>query len=177
MKVEARPWNPSDLIDDLQKMIDEEPDRYLNDRRTTLCMARDYLKKYFDETEALIKAPCRVGDTIYHITTGTSRVMVHDGTVYGYDGGPGTATGLYCPYELSESCPFDAEDFDCDKNKDKYAVFKDTVSALILDECGEQMIFEYSGSEQFQDFGRLVFLDEEAAKDALRKMLEEGRAT
>ena len=28
-------------------MIDEEPDRYLNDRRTTLCMARDHLKKYF----------------------------------------------------------------------------------------------------------------------------------
>ena len=47
MKIEARPWNLKDLIDDLQEMIDEEPDRYLNDRRTTLCMARDYLKEYF----------------------------------------------------------------------------------------------------------------------------------
>ena len=47
MKIEARPWKHQDLIDDLQEMIDEEPDRYLNDRRTTLCMARDHLKKYF----------------------------------------------------------------------------------------------------------------------------------
>ena len=29
-------------------MIDEEPDAYLNDRRTTLCTARDYLKEYFN---------------------------------------------------------------------------------------------------------------------------------
>lgn len=35
--VDARPWKPQDLIDDLQKMIDEEPDAYLNDRCTTLC--------------------------------------------------------------------------------------------------------------------------------------------
>ena len=46
--VEARPWKPQDLLDDLQKMIDEEPDAYLNDRRTTLCTARDYLKEYFN---------------------------------------------------------------------------------------------------------------------------------
>ena len=47
MKIKARPWKPQDLIDDIQEMIDEEPDRYLNDRRTTLCMAIDHLKKYF----------------------------------------------------------------------------------------------------------------------------------
>lgn len=46
--VDARPWKPQDLIDDLQKMIDEEPDTYLNERRTTLCTARDYLKEYFN---------------------------------------------------------------------------------------------------------------------------------
>ena len=46
--IEARPWKPQDLLDDLQKMIDEEPDAYLNDRRTTLCTARDYLKEYFN---------------------------------------------------------------------------------------------------------------------------------
>ena len=37
--VDARPWKPQDLIDDLQKMIDEEPDAYLNDRCTPLCTA------------------------------------------------------------------------------------------------------------------------------------------
>ena len=47
MNIEARPWRPQDLLDDLQQIIDEEPDRYLNTRRTTLCMALDYLKEHF----------------------------------------------------------------------------------------------------------------------------------
>lgn len=46
-KIVARPWQPQDLIDDLQMMIDEEPDSITNGRRTTLCMARDYLKDFF----------------------------------------------------------------------------------------------------------------------------------
>ena len=49
VRIEARPWEPQDLIDGLQLMIDEEPDSYLNGKRTTLCMARDYLKKFFAE--------------------------------------------------------------------------------------------------------------------------------
>lgn len=48
LKMMSRPWRPQDLLDDIQLMIDEEPDIYLNDRRTTLCMARDFLKAYFD---------------------------------------------------------------------------------------------------------------------------------
>ena len=48
-KIVARPWQPQDLIDDLQGIIDEECDNYLNTRRTTLCMARDYLKEHFAE--------------------------------------------------------------------------------------------------------------------------------
>lgn len=48
MNIVSRPWEPQDLLDDLQMYIDEEPDNYLNGRRTTLCMARDYLKAYFD---------------------------------------------------------------------------------------------------------------------------------
>ena len=47
VKIIARPWKPQDLIDDLQELIDEESDNYLNTRRTTLCMARDYLEEYF----------------------------------------------------------------------------------------------------------------------------------
>ena len=49
VRIEARPWEPQNLIDDLQLMIDEEPDNYLNANRTTLCMARDYLKTFFAE--------------------------------------------------------------------------------------------------------------------------------
>ena len=48
-KIVSRPWKPQDLIDDLQGIIDEESDNYLNTRRTTLCMARDYLKEHFAE--------------------------------------------------------------------------------------------------------------------------------
>lgn len=48
-KIVARPWQPQDLIDDLQGIIDEECDNYMNTRRTTLCMARDYLKEHFAE--------------------------------------------------------------------------------------------------------------------------------
>lgn len=33
--IEARPWKPQDLLDDLQKMIDEESGTYLNNHRTT----------------------------------------------------------------------------------------------------------------------------------------------
>ena len=46
-KIVSRPWEPDDLLDDLQEMINEEPDMYLNDKRTTLCMAKDFLKSYF----------------------------------------------------------------------------------------------------------------------------------
>ena len=49
MKIEARPWTPQDLIDDLQDIINEEPDNYLNTRRTTLEMALAYLKEHFAE--------------------------------------------------------------------------------------------------------------------------------
>ena len=49
VKLVSRPWQPQDLLDDLQSIIDEEPNNYLNTRRTTLCMARDYLKEHFAE--------------------------------------------------------------------------------------------------------------------------------
>lgn len=49
MNIVARPWEPQGLIDDLQMLIDEEPYNYLNFRRTTMCMARDYLKEHFAE--------------------------------------------------------------------------------------------------------------------------------
>jgi hypothetical protein len=49
MKLEARPWIPQDLLDDLQAMIDEEYDNYTNVNRTTLCMAKAYLEEHFKE--------------------------------------------------------------------------------------------------------------------------------
>lgn len=49
IRMMSRPWQPQDLLDDLQLIIDKEPDLYLNDRRTTLCMARDFLREHFAE--------------------------------------------------------------------------------------------------------------------------------
>ena len=49
MKIVAKPWEPQDLLDDLQGIIDEESDNYLNTRRTTLETALAYLKEYFDK--------------------------------------------------------------------------------------------------------------------------------
>lgn len=51
MNIVSRPWQPQDLLDDLQLLIDEEPDNYLNFRRTTMCTARDYLKDFFADTD------------------------------------------------------------------------------------------------------------------------------
>ena len=49
MKLEARPWVPQDLLDDLQDIIDEEADAYLNTARTTLLMAKAFLSEHFAE--------------------------------------------------------------------------------------------------------------------------------
>lgn len=48
-KIKAIPWTPQCLLDDLQSMIDEEYDNYLNTNRTTLCIAKAYLEEHFKE--------------------------------------------------------------------------------------------------------------------------------
>ena len=55
MNIVSRPWEPQDLLDDLQMYIDEEQDNYLNGRRTTMCMARDFLKEFFEDTDCHMK--------------------------------------------------------------------------------------------------------------------------
>lgn len=45
----ARPWEPQDLLDDLQLLIDEQPNSITNGVRTTLCTAKAYLEEYFAE--------------------------------------------------------------------------------------------------------------------------------
>lgn len=46
-KLVVKPWTPQNLIDDLQELIDEQPDMYLNHTRHVLCEARDFLKSFF----------------------------------------------------------------------------------------------------------------------------------
>lgn len=117
----------------------------------------------------LVVLPCKVGDTVYHITTCEYFPQVLDGTMYGSDGGPGTATGFYCPCELAENCPFDADDFDCNINKKKFAVFEDEVVSLCINDCEMRVELGYSGYVDVSDFGKTVFLTREAAEAALEE--------
>ena len=55
MKIKQKHLELQDLIDDLQKIIDEEPDNYRNDRRVTLCTIKDYLLRAEAELEEVTR--------------------------------------------------------------------------------------------------------------------------
>ena len=116
--------------------------------------------------------PAGIGDTVYHITTCKNFSQVLDGTMYGPDGELGTATGLYCPCELAETCPFPCDDdgsFDCEKHKNTLAIFEDVVTGILSDDMQDTLFLEYSGNVAFDDFGKTVFLTREEAEAALRR--------
>lgn len=114
--------------------------------------------------------PAAIGTTVYHITTCKDFPRVLDGTLYDSNGGHGTATGYYCPCELAENCPFDAEDFDCDKNGNKLNIFEDTVEGINIDDYENYIRLNYSGAVDFEDIGRTVFLTRKEAEAALEGM-------
>ena len=116
--------------------------------------------------------PAAIGTTVYHITTCKDFPRVLDGTLYDSNGGHGTATGYYCPCELAENCPFDAEDFDCDKNGNKLNIFEDTVEGINIDDYENYIRLNYSGAVDFEDIGRTVFLTRKEAEAALRREQE-----
>ena len=125
-----------------------------------------------DREGRCVVSPVSIGDTVYHITTCKNFSQVLDGTLYGSDGGPGTATGLYCPCELAENCPFPCDSdggFDCDKHKNDLAIFEDVVTAILSDDMEDLVGFEYSGNANFEDFGKTVFLTRSEAEAALRR--------
>lgn len=119
--------------------------------------------------------PAGIGDTVYHITTCKNFSQVLDGTMYGPNGELGTATGLYCPCELAENCPFPCDDdvgFDCEKHKNTIAIFEDVVTGILSDDMQDTLLLEYSGNADFDDFGKTVFLTREDAEAALRREQE-----
>ena len=116
--------------------------------------------------------PAGIGDTVYHITTCKNFSQVLDGTMYGPNGELGAATGLYCPCELAETCPFPCDDdgsFDCEKHKNTLAIFEDVVTGIFVDDMYSVLNLEYSGSADFEDFGKTDFLTREEARAALRR--------
>lgn len=125
-----------------------------------------------DRDGRCVVLPAKIGDTIYHITTCKNFPQVLDGTMYDDDGGYGTATGLYCPCELMENCPFPCGDdgvFDCDKHKNTLAIFKDIVDSIHIEDMEDYINFNYSGCADFEDFGKTVFLTRKAAEEALKE--------
>lgn len=126
-----------------------------------------------DRDERCFTLPAKIGDTVYHITKCKGFAKVLDGTMHGDNGEPGTATGWYCPCELAENCPFPCDDdgeFDCYYHNDTLAIFEDVVTAIHIDEDQEFILLEYSGAVDFDDFGKSVFLNRDAAEIALKSL-------
>lgn len=124
-----------------------------------------------DRDGRCIVPPAKIGDKVYHITTCENFKKVYDGTLYGDDGGPGTATGLYCPCELAETCPFPCDEdgwFDCYDHKNEIEIFEDVVTEIVIGDTLDYVGFEYSGAAEFEEFGKTVFITREAAEDALK---------
>lgn len=121
-----------------------------------------------------MKIPCQIGDTVYVICECETIPPQLDGTLYGENGEPGTATGYYCPYE--ENCPHVGkaceDDFDCDKFKGKPAVFEDSVIAVWHDESGVSIIT--SNCPINSRLGEYVFFTKEEAEQALARMEKEN---
>lgn len=118
----------------------------------------------------LLRLPCKVGDTVYAICECENIPQQLDGTLYGENGEPGTATGYYCPYE--DNCPHECEAsdelFDCDKFKKKQTVFEDEVEAIWLGEDGVSVIA--TNCPINSHIGEFVFLTKAEAEEKLREL-------
>lgn len=119
------------------------------------------------ELEQAIKLPCKVGDTVYIIGKCKDFPPKLDGTMYDSDGGFGTATGYYCPYENSDLCPFkDLED--CSFAENEIGIFEDVVCHICIEEDKMWYVCENSNGYEINDFGKTIFLSREEAEQALK---------
>ena len=131
-------------------------------------------KEYAEEFCEQKKLPCKVGDTVYVLCECGMIPQQLDGTLYESDGSPGTATGYYCPYE--DNCPHDCEEnediFDCDKFRQKSAVFEDTVKSITLE--NETIYISMENCAVYSPIGYAVFLTRPEAEEALKKQSLKG---
>lgn len=136
-------------------------------RKCGFYKALEKLKEYEDleEEGEILKPTCAIGDTVYVLAICDKIPAQLDGTLYDDNGGMGTATGYYCPYE--DNCPFNnGEDSDyCEKNKNRTGVFEDTVKTITFEECDM-----WIGVKNCMIYGRIgehIFLTKEEAESAL----------
>lgn len=163
---------------DLKAMNGEWCNKYCEQQRVETCnecgiyQAIHKLAEYEDleEQGLLLRLPCKVGDTVYAICTCEAVGTVLDGTLYGSNGGFGTATGYYCPYELSDKCPhIDADG--CDECKNIEAVFEDTIDYINITEY-ETIIGLHNTNlcVTIDEIGKTVFLTQAEAEQKLKEM-------
>ncbi len=133
-------------------------------------LAKTRLKHFdkLDELGLLIELPCTIGDTVYVISDCRNIPAQLDGTLYDGNGGPGSATGYYCPY--SEECPFDS--YECEQNTGKEAVFKDEVEVIQIGEFG--ILFHTRNCNVSGRIGVDVFLEKEDAQKFLEDKKDAG---
>ena len=122
----------------------------------------DKLAAYEDAEQngLLMQLPCKLGATVYVITTCKNIPQVLDGSLYG------TATGYYCPYELNDKCPYIGGE-DCMEVEDKLTVFEDTVASFTYDERGTFIHTRLTGF--YAELGNGVYLTKEEADKALKE--------
>ena len=123
---------------------------------------------YLDKNGRLLELPCGIGDEIYVICKCENIPTQLDGSLYDFDGGPGTATGYYCPYEYN--CPHDTDS--CKKCEDKTAVFKDTAQMFFVSEDGIKIAPENCMVRC--RMGEGIFLTQEEAVRYLKGEQENG---
>lgn len=107
-----------------------------------------------------LQLPCKLGATVYVITTCKDIPQVLDGSLYG------TATGYYCPYDLNEKCPHIHSE-SCDEVEGKLAVFEDTVEGFTYDERGTFIHAKLTCF--YAELGDGVYLTKEEADKALKE--------
>lgn len=114
--------------------------------------------------------PCKVCSTVYAICTCEAVGTVLDGTLYGSNGGFGTATGYYCPYELSDKCPhIDADD--CDECKNIESVFEDTIDYINITEYDTIIgLHNTNLCVTIDEIGKTVFLTKSEAEAKLKEL-------
>lgn len=123
-----------------------------------------------EEQGLLLRLPCKVGSTVYAICTCEAVGTVLDGTLHGSNGGFGTATGYYCPYELSDKCPhIDADD--CDECKNIESVFEDTIDYINITEY--EILIGLKNTNlcvTIDEIGKTVFLTQSEAEAKLEEL-------
>jgi hypothetical protein len=118
------------------------------------------------ESGLLVELHCKVGDTVYRLCKCEDIPHQLDGTMYEFDGSPGTATGYYCPYE--NCCPFDTDD--CDKIDAQMGVFEEVITAIHLGDEEDWIYFENAPNSDIQDIGETVFLTKLEAEAKLKEL-------